>query len=236
MSDRDAQEARKRADEARVAQAGERWRARSRRVKLYRRVLPIVILMLAGGALTWTVFRQEGKPLGHALGRIDFGFRLLLVACSAWLAIDAMGDGGVVAHAPWLGIKVALLGLSMMAFATIDPARPVMLLYALLVAFGAINSLQFTAMNTLTLIDLAPEQAGSDNGLLSVVQQLAMSLGVAFAAFALNVSQTLRGTPTLEVADFRYAWFAIAALMAVAAAGSWRLAHDAGAAISSRRT
>lgn len=57
MSDRDAQEARKRADEARVAQAGERWRARSRRVRLYRRVLPIVILMLAGGALTWTVFR-----------------------------------------------------------------------------------------------------------------------------------------------------------------------------------
>ena len=57
MSDLDAQEARKRADEARVAQAGERWRTRSRRVKLYRRVLPIIILMLAGGALTWTVFR-----------------------------------------------------------------------------------------------------------------------------------------------------------------------------------
>ena len=57
MSDLDAQEARKRADEARVAQAGERWRARSRRVKLYRRVLPIIILVLAGGALTWTVFR-----------------------------------------------------------------------------------------------------------------------------------------------------------------------------------
>ena len=46
MSDRDAQEARKRADEARVAQAGERWRARSRRVKLYRRVLPIVVAVL----------------------------------------------------------------------------------------------------------------------------------------------------------------------------------------------
>ncbi len=57
MSDRDAQEARKRADEARVALAGERWRARSRRVKLYRRVLPVIILTLAGGALTWTVFR-----------------------------------------------------------------------------------------------------------------------------------------------------------------------------------
>src|SRR5690606_15956628 len=57
MSEQHAQDEQKRADEARVAQAGERWRARSRRVKLYRRVLPIVILMLAGGALTWTVFR-----------------------------------------------------------------------------------------------------------------------------------------------------------------------------------
>ncbi|WP_409019954.1 LPS export ABC transporter periplasmic protein LptC [Brevundimonas vesicularis] len=57
MSDLDAQEARKRADEARVAQAAERWRARSRRVRFYRRILPIIILMIAGGALTWTVFR-----------------------------------------------------------------------------------------------------------------------------------------------------------------------------------
>ena len=57
MADRDAQDAQKRADELRVAQAGARWRARAQRVRLYRRVLPIVILMLAGGALTWTVFR-----------------------------------------------------------------------------------------------------------------------------------------------------------------------------------
>ncbi|QYC09277.1 LPS export ABC transporter periplasmic protein LptC [Brevundimonas nasdae] len=52
-----ADQSRIEADEARVALAGERWRARSRRVKLYRRVLPIIILVLAGGALTWTVFR-----------------------------------------------------------------------------------------------------------------------------------------------------------------------------------
>ena len=57
MSEQPAQDEQKRADEARVARAGERWRTRSRRVKLYRRILPIVILMLAGGALTWTVFR-----------------------------------------------------------------------------------------------------------------------------------------------------------------------------------
>lgn len=53
----DAVEARRAADEARLAAAGAKWRARSRRVALYRRLLPILILVLAGGALTWTVFR-----------------------------------------------------------------------------------------------------------------------------------------------------------------------------------
>ena len=48
---------RMRADEARLATEAGRWRARSRRVQLYRRLLPILIVVLAGGALTWTVFR-----------------------------------------------------------------------------------------------------------------------------------------------------------------------------------
>lgn len=45
------------ADEARLAAEAGRWRARSRRVQLYRRLLPILIVFLAGGALAWTVFR-----------------------------------------------------------------------------------------------------------------------------------------------------------------------------------
>lgn len=48
---------RRSADEARLAAEATRWRARSRRVQLYRRLLPILIVVLAGGALTWTVFR-----------------------------------------------------------------------------------------------------------------------------------------------------------------------------------
>lgn len=57
MSDFDPSEVRKRADEARLAAEAGRWRSRSRRVQLYRRLLPILIVVLAGGALTWTVFR-----------------------------------------------------------------------------------------------------------------------------------------------------------------------------------
>lgn len=55
--DNERREALKSADEARVAEAGERWRARSRRIQKLRRILPLVILIIAGSAVGWTVFR-----------------------------------------------------------------------------------------------------------------------------------------------------------------------------------
>ena len=67
-----------------------------------------------------------------------------------------------------------------------------------------------------------------------MLQQVAMSMGVAFAAFALSVSQTLRAVPALGLADFRHAWFAIGVLMVLVTAGALRLDRDAGAAISAR--
>lgn len=51
---------------------------------------------------------------------------------------------------------------------------------------GAVNSLQFTAMNAVTLIDLDDASAASGNSLLSVVAQLSLSLGVACAAALLG--------------------------------------------------
>jgi hypothetical protein len=50
-----------------------------------------------------------------------------------------------------------------------------------LALFGAVNSMQFTAMNTLTLKDLGTGGASSGNSLFSLVQMLSMSLGVTVA-------------------------------------------------------
>lgn len=58
MTSPDAPETRDQKDEARVAAAGRKWRARSQRVQLLRRVLPIIIVVLAGGTVTWVVFRS----------------------------------------------------------------------------------------------------------------------------------------------------------------------------------
>jgi lipopolysaccharide export system protein LptC len=48
----------KAADERRVVLAGREWRARSRRVMLLRRVLPLVIALLAGGTALWVGTRS----------------------------------------------------------------------------------------------------------------------------------------------------------------------------------
>jgi EmrB/QacA subfamily drug resistance transporter len=88
-----------------------------------------------------------------------------------------------------------LLGTMIAGFALVpsDPSRP--LLYAYLALFGGVNSLQFTAMNALTLIDLDDEMAAGGNSLLSVVMQLSISLGVASAAAVLNAFVDLQELP-----------------------------------------
>ncbi|MDR2787135.1 MAG: multidrug transporter subunit MdtD [Candidatus Accumulibacter sp.] len=92
-------------------------------------------------------------------------------------------------------VNTLLLGMMIAGFALIpiDPSRP--LLYAYLALFGGINSLQFTAMNALTLIDLDDETAASGNSLLSIVMQLSISLGVASAAATLNAFVDLQELP-----------------------------------------
>ncbi|MFA7542114.1 MAG: MFS transporter, partial [Lysobacterales bacterium] len=80
-----------------------------------------------------------------------------------------------------LVVNTVLTGLVMASFALIEPGRPLALHVAHFALFGAVNSVQFTAMNTLTLRDLGGEQASAGNSLLSMVMMLAVSLGVAAA-------------------------------------------------------
>lgn len=56
------------ADEARVAVTAEAFRARSRRVKLLRRVLPVAIIVLAGGTLSWIVLRSVMSDVERKAG------------------------------------------------------------------------------------------------------------------------------------------------------------------------
>jgi len=85
-----------------------------------------------------------------------------------------------------------LLGAFMASFSQVDAATPQVAILLHLGLFGIVNSLQFTAMNTLTLGDLDESRASAGNSLLSVVMQLSLSLGVAAAGALLAA---FGGTP-----------------------------------------
>ena len=95
----------------------------------------------------------------------------------------------IMAHYGYRGVLTAntrLLGILIMLVALPDVHTPLGVWVALLLAMGLCNSIQFSAMNTLTLADLRPYQAGSGNSLMAVNQQLSMSFGIALGALMLQ--------------------------------------------------
>ena len=112
-----------------------------------------------------------------------------------------------------------LVGCTMASFGLTAPGQPMALHVLQLLAFGAVNSLQFTAMNTITLKDLDGSMASSGNSLLSMVQMLAMSLGVAAAGAVLTGYNGIFGTETpAHTLDAFQATFASMGLITVASA------------------
>ncbi len=79
-----------------------------------------------------------------------------------------------------------LIGSLLMCFCKVSPETPEVLLVLLLALLGTVNSIQFTCMNTLTLIDLPDEFASSGNSLLSMIMQLSIAVSIAAAALMMN--------------------------------------------------
>ncbi|XAH22834.1 multidrug transporter subunit MdtD [Xylophilus sp. GW821-FHT01B05] len=125
--------------------------------------------------------------------------------------------------------NTAMVGLIMTSFALVSLDQPLWLRIVQLACFGAVNSMQFTAMNTVTLKDLEGGMASSGNSLLSMVQMLAMGLGVAaagavLAGFGSYFGADATGGHTLPA--FR-ATFATMGLMTLAASAIfWQLTPD----------
>ncbi|MFT4192656.1 MAG: multidrug transporter subunit MdtD [Comamonas sp.] len=121
-----------------------------------------------------------------------------------------------------------LIGTLIAGFALIGPATPLAGKLVLLALFGAFNSLQFTAMNTVTLKDLAANGASAGNSMLSMVQMLAMSLGVTVAAALLSTFEQWLGSlgdhATLDI--FHATFLGVGVLTAASAWIFWQLEDD----------
>jgi len=112
-----------------------------------------------------------------------------------------------------------LIGAAMASFALVGPDQPMWIRIVQFSFFGAVNSLQITAMNTLTVKDLGPERASGGNSLLSMVQMVSMSFGVAAAAALLTTfTQMLAAeTPSQLLRAFHLTFLCIGLITMAAA-------------------
>lgn len=122
-------------------------------------------------------------------------------------------------------VNTLLVGAAMASFAFATPAQPEWLRIVQLAAFGMVNSLQFTAMNTVTLRDLDGELASGGNSLLSMVMMLSTSLGVALASGLLAAFSGVlggeRGAASLPV--FHATFVCVGLVTSVSAWIFWQL-------------
>ncbi|MEO5794524.1 MAG: multidrug transporter subunit MdtD [Rhodoferax sp.] len=127
-----------------------------------------------------------------------------------------------------LVLNTLLVGLAMASFALVTREQPLWLKLVQLAIFGAVNSMQFTAMNTVTLKDLDGPLASSGNSLLSMVQMLAMSMGVAAAGAVLaGFTGHFEGAGSAQTLNAFHATFATMGLMTLASAWIfWQLSPD----------
>lgn len=110
-------------------------------------------------------------------------------------------------------VNTLLLSLVIAMFALPDKTTPLYMLIPILVVYGAINSIQMSAMNTISLADLTPEVASGGNSLLAITQQLSMSFGISVGALILRATKTSTWLTNGDVSTAFKSTFLILGLM-----------------------
>jgi EmrB/QacA subfamily drug resistance transporter len=127
-----------------------------------------------------------------------------------------------------LTVNTSILGLQIALFSLMSPEQPLWLRIIQLAVFGAVNSMQFTSMNTVTLKDMDVVNASSGNAMLSMVQMLAISLGVTVAAALVATFESwfTPASPAHSLMAFRAAFVSIGVITLCSAWIFWQLRPD----------
>jgi predicted MFS family arabinose efflux permease len=112
------------------------------------------------------------------------------------------------------------------------PDTPQLLLLCALFVGGFFRSLQFTALNALAYADIDTTALSKATSFSAVVQQLALSSGVAVAAAVVEAARAASMEPGIVAADFPPAFFIVALVTAASALIFMRLPRDAGASLT----
>lgn len=112
---------------------------------------------------------------------------------------------------------------------------PHAVIFTVLLIGGCLRSLQFTSLNAISFAEVSPREMSQATSLMSVGQQLSMSLGVMIGAYALQGAAWIRGGAGLLVQDFRMAFFVVSAVAMTSVVYFLRLSPAAGAEMAGQK-
>ncbi len=154
----------------------------------------------------------------------------LLTFASAVGAI--MSKPGVQPILRWFGFRTvlgvnAVIGAAGLAvYAAFTPSWPLWALYAALLVFGYLRSIQFTAYNSIAYAEVPQSRMSAATTLYSALQQISLTIGIPVSAFVLHLA---RGNHALPItADFGKAFLAVAAVTVLACPAALFLPRTAG--------
>jgi EmrB/QacA subfamily drug resistance transporter len=126
------------------------------------------------------------------------------------------------------------IGLSIAGFSLIGPGAPLAAIILLSAAFGYCSSLQFTSMNTLVYADVVPARTGMASTMLSSVQQMAISFGVAGGSLlaALFIPDRAHADAPQLLRGLHLAFLCLGAWTVFSAGIFWELKEEDGQGLS----
>lgn len=129
-----------------------------------------------------------------------------------------------------------LTGLLICCFFFVNVHTPYWVIIILMIGNGAFNGIQFTAMNTISMADLNQETSSEGNSLLSVTQQLAVSLGISLSSMVLMMFQSSSIVDSGEgIGVFRYTFLVMGLVTVLSSLVFTKLSKDAGSSMSGQR-
>jgi EmrB/QacA subfamily drug resistance transporter len=150
------------------------------------------------------------KTIGTAILR-RFGFRAVL----SWNAV--------------------LSGLALASYGLFTPDTPYLVMMGVVLLGGFFPSMQFTCLNVIAYADLESDDVSRATSLASVVQQLALGLGVTIGGLTVVLSNRLQGHAAIVAADFWPAFVVIGLFAIASVPATLRLPRDAGALLTGHK-
>ena len=175
---------------------------------------------------------------------LQIGFHMTPLQSGLITFSTALGAMSMKAAVPyvlkWIGFRWTLTANAVIAGAFValcaafTPATPVWAMIVVLGVGGFFRSLEFTSINTIAYADVDSQRLGRATAIVSVAQQLAISMGVAFGALTVELTVRFTHGGALTAADFQPAFLFVGTFSALSALMFMRLPAEAGAELANR--